>query len=1013
MTLGEFSIKNPVFLNILMFALLILGYLSLSRMPREQFSEVPFYWINITVPFPGIGAEDVEQLITIPIENEMFGLDELDEIQSESKDGISLVSVRFNSDINQNKFDKLFQNVQTNFSRVDLPNGVLKESIDSFSSNDFSPVIEVVISSTLNYEKLIEASNKITDEIEKIPQVSKVDKIGSRTKIILIDIDQNKLESKNLTLNMIVDSLRSKNINIPGGTISTNTRDYLIRTVGEIDDISQFEEIVIRKGIKIRDIGSVSQSFKEGNIARFNSKNSITLRVAKVPKGNSIEIVNSVKKVLKHWDNTLTKKIEINTLNDSTIQIKSSLDTLIKNAILGFICLVLILFVFVGLRNSLITSLGIPLTFAITFILLELSGETFNSNTLFGLVLVLGLIVDHSIVIIENSYRLEQNGLPKREASINGVNQVFLPVIAASGTTIAAFLPLMILPGTIGKFLRVIPLTVSIAILASTLEALIFLPNHYYDWPSSKKKRLKRDFFNNLKKKYKNLICYFYKKKKLTVTMFLLTMTIILSLSLLLEQDLFSAEDYTLFYIDIEMPDGTTLYRTDSIVKKYEEIIMPLIKYEEIVSISSTVGFLSSQGGNTNRGNVAQIVVDLLDDSRKRRSITEIMEEIKNKTNIIPGPDRVFFRKAVNGPPQDPPISFRLYGDNLKGLKESSMAISKYLAQKSELINIENDIAGGSTELKIIINQERALTYQLSILTIGQHIRAVIDGITATSYVKNNESIDVLLKLNDKNKIDISRLYQIVIPTPDGRQIPFSAVAKIVESKSVGKIKRVDGKRVVTISSDAIENKNIPNINREIEELFKGTISTKYPDQTIVTGGEFAEFNNLIFQIFRIFLLGIFLIYLILGTQFKSYIQPFLILFSVPMSFAGVILFLLVSNTPFSTTVLYAGVALAGIAVNDSIVLISFINELRSEGKKTEEAVIEAATTRLRPILLTSLTTIAGLLPTALGLGGRSVVWQPMANTIIFGLLFSTLTALILIPTLYGLIFERAKHKHL
>lgn len=1019
MTLGSFSVKNGVLINILMVTLLTMGFFSLRRLPQEQFAEVPFYWVFISVPYPGVGAEDIEQLISIPVENEMQGLDDVDEIQSVSSEGVSVVSIRFESNIKQDRFDKLFQDVRTRFSKVSLPEETLQENISSFSSNDFAPVIEVVISGNVEYETLVTTAEKMSDEFKRINEVSTVDLVGARNKQIAITVDQNRLDNLDLTLDEIVRVLQTRNVNIPGGTVSTKTRDFLVRTVGELDRVSDFGDVIIRRDqnksgiVHIRDIATIDEEYEDdGSEARFNGETAVTMRITKIPKGNSVKIAEEVKGVVSLWEEKLTDDITLTLLNDSTVQIRSSLDVLLSNALFGLILLVLILFFFVGLRNALMTAIGIPLTFAITFIVLDLMGETFNSNTLFGMVLVLGLIVDHAIVIIENSYRLQQSNISLEDAAIKGTDQVVFPVIAATATTVAAFLPLMILPGTIGKFLRVIPLTVSIALIASTFEALVFIPSHYAEWPGGKKVRKEGRFFDPLKRKYKILLNKLYYYKKRTVLIALTIMVLFLSLASTLSQDLFSAEDYTYFYIDIEMPAGTTRNRTDKIVQQYEQLLFPLIGNSEILSISSSVGFQSSQNGNTNQGNVAQILVDITEQNEGReRSISQIMEESRKLTSDIPGPENVFFRKAVNGPPQSDPVSFRLFGDDLQGLQIVSTRIKEELGRYAQLLNIEDDLSGGSPELRIIVNEERAAAYGLSIFSIGQYIRAAIDGIQATSFVKDNESINVLVRYEQAGEFSADQLEQLLIPTSRGTKIPFSSVAHIEEANALSTIKRIDGKRIVSISSGAYSNETVPQINEAIEKMVDKDYSLLYPDQILETGGEFAEFNTLLFQILQIFLIGLFLIYLILGTQFKSYSQPFLILFSVPMSFAGIILYLFISGTPFSTTVLYAGVALAGIAVNDAIVLISFINELKDKGKSVSEAVTEAAETRLRPIILTTLTTIAGLLPTALGIGGVSVVWQPMASTIIFGLLFSTLTALIIIPLLYGMLYEKRGKK--
>lgn len=1016
MSLGSFSVRNPVFINIITLSLLILGYLSLRFLPREQYAEVPFFWVSITVPYPGAGARDIEQLITIPVENEMQGLDDLDEVRSVSGDGLSTVSVRFKSNIDQDKFDKLFQEVRTRFSQAALPENTLKERISSFSSNDFTPVIEIVLSGDVLYKNLADTAEKIAEEIDSVNGVSQVNLIGLREKRVVVLVDQEKVDSYSLSLEAVVNALQAGNINVPSGKITGSKRDFLVRTTGEVNSINEFGDIVVRKDranrymVRIKDVAVTKEELSQGTRSRYNGSQAVTLRVSKVPGGNSVLIAERVKEILGTWEKRLTDDIRLTTLNDSTVQIRSSLQVLQSNALLGLAFLIVILFLFIGLRNALMTALGVPLSLAITFIILDLMGETFNSNTLFGLVLVLGLIVDHAIVIIENSFRLQQKGLDRHQAAISGTDQVIMPVAAATATTIAAFLPLMLLPGTLGRFLRIIPLTVSIALIASTAEALIVLPSHYADWPGRIRNVFSGTYFLRFQRGYTRILIYLYERKKRVLTLGGIALVFIFSLAATLQQDLFSAEDFSVFYIDIKMPPGTTREETDRIVRLYEEKIFPFWGNGEIVSVSSYVGFTSSNQGNSQSGDLAQILVELTEKNQGReRSIPLIMGEIREETRHIPGPENVFFRRAVNGPPQSPPVSFRLFGNSLEGLKEASSRIREKLSQYPVLLNVEDDHSGGLPELRIYVNEERASSYGLSVFAVGQFIRAAVDGIDATTFISNNESTDVVVKLKNAENIGPGELEMLMIPLPDGRKIPFSAVARTERQISPSAIKRVDGKRVVTIQAEAYDKESVPEINEAIESLVVNEFSLAYPDLELVPGGEFAEFSTLLVDILKIFLVGIFLIYLILGTQFRSYSQPFLILLSVPVAFAGVILYLSISRTPFSTTVLYAGVALAGIAVNDAIVLISFINELKETSRGIKEAVLEAAETRLRPIVLTSLTTIAGLLPTAVGLGGRSVVWQPMASTIIFGILFSTLTALFIVPLIYGLFYDKAQ----
>jgi multidrug efflux pump subunit AcrB len=1018
-SIGRFSVTKPVMVNILMITVLILGGLSLARLPQEQFAEIPFFWVNVIVPYPGVGAEDLESSVTIPVENAFQGIDKLKKISSTTSEGLSVVRVEFDDGITQQEFKSLYQDAQTRFSQVALPDGALDPIVDDFSSADFLPVIEVVISGNLPYEQLREQAISLQNKILKVNDVSDVELLGLPDRQILINLDNSSLISKGLSVNEVVAAISDQNSAIPSGTLNTGSREYLLRTLGSIDEVSDFGSVIVRRSsdssgvVRVSDVAEVVDGFDpDSSLARFNGNPSVNLRVIKVVKGNSVDIVDGVTKIVEEarWQNNGGAKITL--FNDSTVQIASSLSVLSTNAVMGLFLLVLILWLFIGVRNALITALGIPVTFALTFLVLDLLGETINTNTLFGLVLVLGLIVDHAIVIIENSYRLQSNGLLRHDAAIEGANQVIWPVVAATATTVAAFLPLMLLPGTIGKFLRVIPLTVTIALIVSTCEALFFLPSHYAEWGPREKNKKKKEpgtWFIRIQKSYSKLFAKTY-RFKIIILLIAIVITIgVFSLIGTLRQDLFSAEDYSYFNIEILTPRGTSLDQTNKIVAQYEDILLDKVGNGEITSISTKIGTLGSGEANSTQ---ALITVDLAEmDEGRTRGIDEIITEVQNETYYLSGVDRVFFLKAQNGPPTADPLSFRFSGDDYKQIIDASNAIENLLNSIDGVTNVESDFIAGSPELRIKINQERASALGVNVNSVGAYIRARFDNIPAGIFFEKNEQIDVVVRFATSDSRQYENLEQLLISTDDGRLIPLSSIASIELDNSVGSIRRVEGKREITVSANAVESLDLQEVNQQVQELWDQTLSNRYPDVSFGVGGEFDDFSNLIFDILRVFILGIFLIYLILGTQFNSYSQPLLILFSIPFAFIGVVLYLFVSGTPLSTTVIYSSVALAGIAVNDAIVLISFINELRDKGTAVKEAILEAGRTRLRPIILTSLTTIVGLLPTAIGIGGYSVVWSPMASTIIFGLIFSTLTNLFIIPMLYGTIYDKKKNR--
>lgn len=1018
MSIGKFSVRNPVLINIAMILILVTGYFSLTRLPREQFAEIPFYFVNVIVPYPGVSAEDVEQSVTIKVENEMAGLANLDEISSTTTEGLAAVTLQFDQGITDDEFDSAFQEVQNRFTNLDLPDGTLQATIDDFSTNDFLPVIEVVLHGDVPYADLNEAAENLADQLQTVPDLSQVNLIGSRDRQIAVDLNRARMDALGVSVDEAVRAIRSQNVTIPGGTLRTSSREFLLRTVGELESEEQFRQIVVRRSgpgqsgtVVLGDIATVRAGFDvDGTAARFNGEEAISLQVTKVPGGSSVGIIDEVRSRVSNFEANLPPGVQVSYFNDSSIVIRDSLDVLVSNALLGLGLLVVILLIFVGVRNAIMTALGIPLTFALTFIVLDAFGETLNSNTLFGLVLVLGLIVDHAIVIVENSFRLQQQqGMNRHDAAIHGVNQVVVPVIAATLTTIAAFLPLTFLPGIIGRFLRVVPLTVSIALIASTFEAAVFLPSHYADWPGGGKADKGSKRIEAFQRRFRAALGLLYRRRGFVAIGTVVVAILVFSQISRIQPDLFDSEDASLYFVDIEMPPGTPIERTDAFVRAYEERLLPMVGNGEVAAINAFVGFSGGESENVRQANVGQIVVDLTEpDQGRERSITAIMNEARELTRDIPGAETVQFRKQQGGPPTDPPVAFRIYGDSYRELGAVAGAMRDELGEYPELFNIDDDLDAGTPEIRIDVDEQRAAEYGLSPQAVGTFIRSSFDGVNAGTVFTDNVETDVVVRYDDADSNSIDSVLQLRIPTPDGRLIPFSRIARLEEGSAISSIRRIDGKRQVQVTAEAYSEENIQAINAAISGLFENQLQPTYPGVTLDVGGEFAEFADTLREILRVFVIGVFLIYLILATQFNSYSQPLLILLTVPLAFVGVVLFLLVSGTPLSTTVIYASVALAGIAVNDTIVLITFANESRrDDGTPVGAAVTEAAVTRLRPILLTSLTTIAGLVPTAIGLGGSSVVWGPMASTIIFGLLFSTITTLVIVPSFYGLLYDR------
>ena len=822
MNIGKFSVTNPVLVDILMVSIILLGVFSFIRLPRELMSDVAFSWVFIAVPYPGVSAEEIEKNVTIKIEEEISDVDRLKRISSITRDGVCFVQVEFEDEISKNEFARLYQDVRVEFDKVSLPDGTMDPWIDDFTTSDFMPIISAVLIGDVDVATMNKTARTLREKLLDVEDVSKVEIVGGREREVWIEADRDKMESYGISLDQIINALKYRNLNVPGGTLEYGNRSYLLRTLGEMQKTSDFGKVIVHRrpgkgSISVSDVATINNGYaKSVYDMRFNGDKALSLVISKKVKGNSLRVVDKVKKAVEEFEKSLPKNISLTLSNDTTFLIRDTLSTLGWNSLMGFVLLILVLFIFIGVRNSLITALGIPITFAITFIFMEVYGETLNGNSLFALVLVLGMIVDHAIVIIENSYRHRQLGLSASESAITGTNEVIKPVIAATGTTIAAFLPLMLLPGIMGKFMRIIPLVVALALTASTLEALIFLPCHFVEW-GGKVKEKGKGFFGKWQNSFKALLSKFYKRRWITLLLTILAIAVTGALFPLVKQDLFAEEEWSQFFIDIKLPVGTPRYVTDEVTQHFEERLKPRIGNGEVVSLSSTVGFCITETEWLTASNYSQITVDITERKEgRKRPISAIIDDFKQQCADIPGAESILYRKLSSGPPMDKPITFRLLGDNYDDMASITSDLKKILEEYPELYNIEDNFDKGFPELRIIINEERARELGLSVGQIGLYLRNCFDGAKTTVFFDEDEEIDVIVKFAEKYRSSIEDILNLKFPTPDGRLIPFSTVCKLERSTGIGNIRRYEEKREITISADAEDKTRIRSITDRV-----------------------------------------------------------------------------------------------------------------------------------------------------------------------------------------------------
>jgi multidrug efflux pump len=1009
MNIAKFSVRNPVLVNLLMIGLFVFGFISMIKMPTELNPVIDFNWVFITVPYPGAAPTETESLIIDKIEGEISDVDKISEVQSTASEGFAVVFVKF-EDVSESEFRELYNDLKAEVDKVELPDEAEDPMFESFDTGDFVPVIAVNMSFTIPEDNAQIIADELEDDLKDIPGIAKSQVSGLASREIWIEVDPVKMNSFNVTFDEIVYAVRARNLNVPGGNISLGKEEFLIRSLGEYKSVDEIGNTIIRTSqngdfIRVKDVARVNDRREEMNIlSRFNGDQSITFSVSKKSDANSIDVIDEVKAVIAKYKENLPDGVELSWTMDNSVYINRIISVLRNNALGGMVLIFSILYLFLGGRNALLAALGIPISFFITFILLDLWGYSFNGSTLFALVMVLGIIVDDAIIILENCHRYRLMGHNSYDAAVLGTQEVVKPILSSIATNVAAFLPLMLLTGIMGKFMRIIPIVFSLALLASLFEAFFLLPSHYADWTVKSKTHAKgeKKFFVVLRERYTRLLIkvlrFRYWALGGLIIIFLLSLTVIP----LVGVNMYGEEDFDQFSCLVKFPEGTSLDETNRIMKKYEAEALALPK-SEIEGIVVNVGLLQGNEEWLTKKNVAQVLVQTVPSEERTKSIDELMEMMNSKTKYISGPTSVEYEKVSGGPPVGKPISIKVQGKYLDDIKKASVALQQFIKTLDGTKEITDDFPPGKEEIKINVDEEKAALYGFTTQYVAMNVRYAFDGVEATEYRDGDDEVDVVVKYQEKNRESLDDILNLKLTNNRGQTVALSDMVRFEIKPGATEIKRFDEKRTIMVTGEINEDvTSMDVINAALIDKFP-ELEKQFPGVSFTIGGAFEEFLNVFDEMTVLFTLSLILIFLILGTQFNSYTQPLIILTTIPFALIGAMLGLLVSNNPFSIVSLFGFVALAGIVVNDAIVLLSFLNNRRDLKKLSKinlwRSVIDAGRLRLRPIILTSLTTIFGLLPMAFGIGGMSQMWAPLANVILFGLLVATILTLFVIPS--------------
>ena len=1107
MKLTDYSIRHRLTIYVLILLTIIIGVSSYTSLPRESFPEVKIPLIIVYTLYSGVSPEDMETLVTRPIETELKGLSGVKEIRSTSSEGLSSIQVEFNPEVN---LDTALQQVRekVDLAKPDLPAEVEDPRIQDIDVSQV-PIMVASLTGKAGLIRLTDVAKNLKEDLEAIPGVNRVQIIGGKIREVQIYVDPGRLSFYEISLTDIVRTVTRENLNVPGGEIEVGQLKYIIRLPAEITKPEEINDFVIdvRDGepIYVRDVAYVEYGFEEeSTLSRVDQSPSVTLTIEKRTGSNLIAVADQVKAELARGRQSLPMGTAVTILGDQSKQIRRMVNELENNILSGLILVVVVLMAFLGFRNSFFVAIAIPLSMLISFIGIQLMGYTLNMIVLFSLILMLGMLVDNAVVIVENIYRHREQGATPVAAAVTGTAEVTLPVVASTITTLCAFAPMLIWPGVVGDFMSYLPVTLMIGLAASLFVALVFNPTLCAYFMTLLPAKENRADELKLLVKYRQLLGWLLKPspnvgtRKWFFCNWLLTLVFItfatigaivfLGAMLVDSQnpliyligtgcfsiglvafafqglvwflwtmirlvfqsvppyvndrrsgviwamgailagtvsaysqfgagvEFFPEIDPEQILVDVESPSGSTLETSDGIVRLIElntQNTMDLLhSVANVGSKGISTGMTTEGGGGVS--NNSRITLDLVDrEYRTERDSFNTMEEVRVAVSELEGAD-IKVNKPQEGPQVGKPVAIQILGDDFEVLAQLTQDVKDRIRSVPGLVNLDDNLDQGKPEVRLNVDRVEAMLAGVNTRDIATTVQTAVLGTKASKYRIGEDEYDITVRLAPEDRRSLDDLGNLTVPDEDGVPIPLRTLVKLEPGVGPAAINRVDLKRVVTVDGDVVRDRGRTedSVRREVAARIEGLT---FPDGYRWSfGGSNEEEKESQAFLQRAFVIAVLLIAVVLVTQFDSLILPFTIMVSVILSLIGVLWGLILTGTPFGIIMTGIGViSLAGIVVNNAIVLCDFIRQLREKGAEKTKAVIEAGVIRLRPVLLTAVTTVLGLIPLTVGLnmdflngtlvtGGQSSQWWgPMGVAVIFGLTVATVLTLVVVPVTY------------
>lgn len=1015
MNLSNLSIRRPVTVLMVIIAMLIFGFISFPKMAVDLLPEMNLPVAVVATTVEGGTPEEVEKLVTKPIEESLASIANVDTIQSSSVSGSSLVVIMFNwgTDIDQATLDMR--------DKVGLIEGMLPDSAGSPKILKFDPNSEPVMTLALYGKEDVGelksiADNLIKTNLERIDGVASVGISGGRDRVINITADPNKLEMYGITFDQIRQALSANNLSGSAGSVKEGDEELQIRVQGEYGSVKEIGEtpVSIQGGsIALKDIATIEDTVEDiTQLSYLNGKPSLGISITKATGGNTVEVADAVHEELKTIEANLPKGVKLEMILDTSEYIKDSINTVAEHALLGLIFAVFILYFFLNSsRSTLVVSIVIPISVIATFTLMYFTGETINMISLSGLLLGLGSLVDFAVVIMENIFRQRQEGKGMLEAALDGSKQVGNAVMASALAQIVVFLPIVFVDGIAAELFGPLAMTVIFSHIAALVVSLMLVPMLSSRWLNKvpdEEIYLTGTYkgynpvmwfnigFEKVAKGYGRFLKWALHKRKTVLFATIAMLVGSLAMFPLVGMEFMPKMDEGQVSISVEMPTGTVLEETEKAVTQIENIVKNV---PELKHMYTSIG---SNGGPavfaTSSSHIANINLQLVDLTERSRSSEMIANEIRKQLDFLPDAKITVAEVSSSSGMAGAALQVNLRGDDLNVLRDISDILAGEMEQVDGTYNVKTSLDASKQEFQIVIDQKRASQYGLTTSQVLSAVRISFEGQKVTSYRTGDDEIDVKLQMPDYLQEDTTFLDKVRITTPQGGTVALSSVAEIVKEDVPQTITRTNQTREVQITGD-VTGRDLASVSKEVQERIN---KINLPDgYSVDFGGQSKEMMESFTQLGLAMLLSIVLVYMVMAGQFESLFTPFVIMFSIPPTIIGVILGLLVTGKSMSIMAIIGYILLIGIVVNNAIVLIDYVIHLRKDGIDRDEAVLKAGPIRLRPILMTTLATILAILPLAFGGGAGNESQAPMAIVVAFGLSFSTLITLVLIPVVY------------